>query len=125
MSDISYNAYTVAAEFLDDVYKDESFFVFFVERDEVLGSVKKVCPFRAFSSVPLSLVWNVTGRLGNRTPGMATLKMQLPLLLCVALIVDVAAYSLTPTRAVVSAPVARRQAAVFMQVRGLPHRAAD
>ena len=56
---------------------------------------------------------------------MATLKMQLPLLLCVALIVDVAAYSLTPTRAVVSAPVARRQAAVFMQVRGLPHRAAD
>ena len=27
LSDISYNAYTVAAEFLDDVYKDESFFV--------------------------------------------------------------------------------------------------
>ena len=30
MSDISYNAYMVAAEFLVDVYKDESFFVFII-----------------------------------------------------------------------------------------------
>ena len=91
----------------------------------MLGSVKKSLPFPSLFLGPAQLLWNVTGRLGNRTPGLATLKMQLPLLLCVALIVDVAAYSLTPTRAVVSAPVARRQAAVFMQVRGLPHRAAD